>query len=135
MAEETHINVGGSWEKVSTGYVNVSGTWRRITEIWTKVSGTWEAAFTFLSVTFSAGAQYGSGNRRVDLTAVPADGASPYAYLWEYISGDLYSEISGQGTAMYTIQVGALPSSTVIKVTVTDAHSSVAVYQTTVNLS
>ena len=50
MAQETHVNVNGTWNKVKELYANVSGAWQKVKEVWVNVNGTWQRSFVPYSI-------------------------------------------------------------------------------------
>lgn len=95
MAQETHINVGGSWEQARESYVKVGGTWRFVDAIWVKEAGVWELAYVDfgLSKSGDATAFDTTATNSVDITTV--GGGLPYGTpSWSRISGDTEPQIN-----------------------------------------
>ena len=46
MAEETSLNIGGTWKDIDDCDVNIGGTWKQVTEIKANIAGTWKTVWT-----------------------------------------------------------------------------------------
>ena len=39
-----HVNIGGSWRRVTQAWVNIGGVWKTVTDVWVNIGGTWKQA-------------------------------------------------------------------------------------------
>lgn len=53
MAEETSINIGGTYKDIDNCEVNIGGTYKQVTDIWANIGGTFKKVWTNLAVTLA----------------------------------------------------------------------------------
>lgn len=94
MAEETHVNVGGSWKRVASAHVKVSGAWRNVIAIYTKVAGVWERALAVFNISASGSALAVDTTATNIVTISITGGVSPFDVSWVRISGSTVPQIT-----------------------------------------
>lgn len=126
MAEETHVNVGGSWERVVSAHIKVSGAWRNVIAIYTKVADVWERTLAIFSITASGDAFAND----TTVTDPPVDisitgGVAPYDVSWARISGSTVPQIDDPaGTSVRWTVPSTGNYFAVWRCTVTDAEGA-----------
>lgn len=61
MANDTEINIGGTWKSIDNCEVNIGGTWKSVSTIEVNIGGTWKEVWAALAYALS-GATIGDTN-------------------------------------------------------------------------